>query len=370
MDFVDTMRQLFGYNPATGELLQGGRLPGPGVAPPATTAPEPVTGAPLSPEAADGGAATPQGRVLARLGDTRRILTPSQEQPAFGSSLAGTLGAGAEAVKPGMDKTAAFFAGLGGGMKHVETKAEAARKAQIDAQKASIDLYKAMFDMDGKTADRDRQARVDAQNATRLDRQDAETKRWHDIQAPYYKDGGSRAAREMTPKDTALTEKYVQERSGYDPADENWKYLSKPEQDRRRKLFGRIYRNTFGREPIDFENPDAPTPGTPKATPPTPKTAPTPAPTSVDTEDQDKGAEEGAAAPKPKVAPSKPAPVAPQTAQPQPAPAVAAPAAPEVWRKARNKADGSVWLIGPNGERKPFLESGKAPITVNDLAGD
>ena len=369
MDFVQTMRQLFGYNPATGELLQGGRLPGPGVAPPATTAPEPVTGAaPLSPEAGDGGAATPQGRVLARLGDTRRILTPPQEQPAFGSSLAGTLGAGAEAVKPGMDKTAAFFAGMGGGMKHVETKAEAARKAQLEAQKASIDLYKAMFDMEGKTADRDRQARVDAQNATRLDRQDAETKRWHDIQAPYYKDGGSRGAREMTPKDTALTEKYVQERSGYDPADENWKYLSKPEQERRRKLFGRIYRNTFGRDPIDFENPDAPTPGTPKAAPPKSQAAPTPAPTSVDTEDQDKGAEEGAAAPKPKVAPAKPAAAVPSEAQPQAAAPAAAPAAPEVWRKARNKADGSLWLIGPNGERKPL--AAEAPQEYPPLSGD
>lgn len=386
-DFVNTMRQMFGYNPATGETLQGARLPGPLAVDPTTATPATpsVTGdlpRPFSPEAADPGTPSPSGRVLARLrtpmSQAPRLQTAAGDE-SLGSALASQLAAGVDAVKPGMDKGGAFVAGLAGGLKSIQSRAEAHRKAQAEERKSALELYKTMFDVSNK---------IQAQQ--RGERQDAETKRWHDIMAPSYAaDADKKAAKELSPKDAVLTEQRLRQMSGYDPTDENWQYLKPAEQKRRQTMFERIYRNTFNRDyPID-ENGNERAPAAPEPKPGggglitqqgAPRAGAVPAPTSADSEDEDAGAEEGSAAPKPKIAAPRragqPQPPAASPVQQPPAaavpPAPASPpdasAGPQVWRKALNKADGSLWLIGPNGERKPL--AAEAPQEYPPLSGD
>ena len=389
-DFGETMMALFGFNPAQGETLTPGRVPIAGRAPQsaagadAAQAVSDVSGRPYSPEAADPSTPSPAGRVLARLRvpgmQNQRTAARGSTAPAgdgsFGSGLGSDLAAGIGAVKVGADKGSAFLQGFAGAAKNISERQAAAQKADAESKKANMELLKSVFDMKGKIEDRQQKAQENATSTARQDRQDAETKRWHDLMAPAYKEKGKTDAdKELGPKDTILAEQRLQELSGYQPGTEAFSFLKPEEQERRKKLFTRLYQNHFSK-PYDFDAEGLPVVAPKKGA----GAAPAAAASAADSGDDD---EEDAtpATPQPPrrpadlgetPAPAAPAPppqrgAAPAPIPPTPAPAApadsgAAPpapaaAAPQVWRKYKT-TDGTVKLYNTATGESKLIDTG------------
>jgi hypothetical protein len=98
------------------------------------------------------------------------------------SGIGGDLQAGLAAAKPGMGRMGSFLAGFTGSMARSEARDAAAATAAQEATKNNVANLKTMFDAASKMVDE--QQTQDNQRAIRAreENQDAETKRWHDIQ--------------------------------------------------------------------------------------------------------------------------------------------------------------------------------------------
>lgn len=349
MDFVDTMKSLFGFNPATGETLDGSRIPTPRMSSGATPAYVGLNTSGMSQEATDPTTPSPQGQVLATLRTEPRRLgprpAPAAATPSWGNGVASEIAGGMDQVKPGMSRGQAFFAGFSGATKAVNNRLAAAAKAQQEADKAKLDVYKTLFDIQDKQAQR-----------ARSDRQDAETKRWHDIMAPSYasnkdkKDGGD-GWDDLSALDQSNAGQRFMHMAGIpdlSKADGQaaWDMLKPEERDKRIKILRRLSPKLASKIfDADGAPTGAPPPG-PAAAAPQKSQTKTPA---KDSESEDGEEDVSAAVPKnpagqspatpasaPSAAPAAPAPAAPSASAP----------APSTWRRYKS-TNGTYKLFNP-----------------------
>ena len=366
MDFVDTMRNLFGFNPATGETLDGARLPPPRMASGAAPAYVGLNTSGLSQEAADPTTPSPSGQVLATLRTAPRRLapplpgqSPQPAQPGWGGNgFASELAGGMDQVKPGMSRGQAFFSGFSGATKAVNERVAAAAKAQHDADKAKLDVYKALFDIQDKQDQR-----------ARADRQDAETKRWHDIMAPSYASKGKDAPDQwddLSASDQSNAGLRFMKMAGIPDMSKSdgqaaWDMLKDDEKQKRIGILRRL-QPALAKKLFDGDgNPTGAAPPGPAAagaktpTPAAPAKAAKPKASEEDGESGDD--DETTETPAPAAQPA-----APSQASPQPkGEAKPVPAAPQVWRRYK-ATDGSIKLFNPaTGETQALDAQPAAP---------
>ena len=373
MDFIDTMRQLFGFNPATGETLQpGARIPAPRMA--ASGAAPAFTGldAGSSQEAQDPSTPSPTGQVLARLQTQPRRLAPpasgalpqSQQAGAspfggIGSEIAGGLGG----FKRGMSGAEAFASGLSGAVKAVNDRAAAANKAQNEADKAKLDVYKALFDIEDKKAQR-----------ARGDRQDAETKRWHDIMAPSYSNEKKKDAPDqwddLSASDQSNAGLRFMKMAGIPDMSKPdgqaaWDLLNADEKQKRIGILRRLQPslakklfdgdgNPTGAEPPGPAGAKAPKPAASAAKPAKPKAS-----EEDDESGDDDETTETPAAPAAKPTATPPA-AAPRSGSPAAAPQASPPAAAGTWRRYKS-TDGTIKLFNPATGQTQSIDEAPAP---------
>ncbi len=186
-DFVETMRSLFGFDPTTGATAtapQGSAGPGlhsarrDQIVQPQSGA----GGAAPTPEAADPATPSPGGQVLARLRPHAQVAQPAQPQSSPLGGLGSDLSAGVASYDPKLGRGGNLAAGFAAGMKGSESRDAARQQALTDQQKQSIEQLKTLFDVSSKMADQQRQQQVDAASQAHQGSEDAESKRWHDIQ--------------------------------------------------------------------------------------------------------------------------------------------------------------------------------------------
>lgn len=343
MNFIDTMRQMFGFNPATGETLNGSNIPVPRMASGAQPAYVGLNAGGASPEAADPTTPSPTGQVLATLRTTPRRLTPPTDQPQasgspIGGGFASDIAGGMGQVKDGMSRGAAFFAGFGGAVKSVQDRAAAAAKAQNDADKAKLDVYKAMFDIQDKINNRYQQAQ-----------QNAETKRWHDIMAPSYSTDKSKGGGEKWDDMSAIDQSNAGQRFMHmagipdmskPDGQAAWDMLKPEERQKRIKILRRLSPSLAGKI---FDEEGAPKAATPDAQAPGPAAAKTPSKAATPPDATADDNEEDTSTTPPSTS-GQPTAADPRTPAAQPATPTAT--APQTWRRYR-ATDGSVKLFNP-----------------------
>lgn len=180
-DFVSTMKNLFGFDPTSGEGAGGAALaPSAGlsdrraqISQPA----EPVSNAPPTPEAADPSTPSPTGQILARLRNGTRQPAAAEQSPLDGMGSA--MSAGLQSYHPGMNAGSALAAGFAGGLESRERRADREALLNRQAQQDYASNLKSLFEMQ-HTLDKDKAAQEHQAS------QDAETKRYHDILNDYY----------------------------------------------------------------------------------------------------------------------------------------------------------------------------------------
>jgi hypothetical protein len=135
-----------------------------------------------------------QGTVLARLrggnpsiagGLALQATNPNSTRNLnnFSSSgVGGDLTRAAAASDPKRGRWGNFATGFTGGMAASEARDAQAAKDQRESTKSNVDNLKTMFDAASKMADEQRAEATQKATQARQESQDAETKRWHDIQ--------------------------------------------------------------------------------------------------------------------------------------------------------------------------------------------
>ena len=186
-DFTSWLMSQIGSNPTAfpqarggGQIARGGN---PLVAPQAPQAPG---GGLQTPEARDPSTPSPSGRPLAYLKGAQQPQAPQAPGGGplggLGSDLSASMASYNPTLGRGGNALAGFAAGLKSSQDRDAARATNAYQAQKDQQKTAADTLKGMFDMSSKMFGQQTTQQTAATSASNKSAEDAETKRWHDIQ--------------------------------------------------------------------------------------------------------------------------------------------------------------------------------------------